>query len=128
MPKTMDKYKMYKNKLTNVIHYAERQYYQQKFELAKGNMNKTWQILITVINPNAQNKLTIDKIVINDLLMTDKPEISNKFNEYFVNVSSTLANNILPVPGDVTSYINLRIDIQTVCSLIQLMPMTCVIL
>ena len=101
----MDKYNTYKNKLINVIRYAERQYYQDKFKLAKGNMNKTWQILKTVINPNAQNKPTIDKIVIDDLFTTDKPGIANKFNEYFVNVGPTLANNILPVPGDVTRYI-----------------------
>ena len=44
-------------------------------------------------------------MVIDDLLTTDKPEIANKFNKYFVNVGPTLANNIPPVPGDVTSYI-----------------------
>ena len=81
MPETMNK-----NKLTNIIRYAERQSYQDKFELAKGNMNKTWQILKTVINPNSQNKPTIDKIVIDDFLTTDKPDIVDKFNEYFVNV------------------------------------------
>ena len=41
----MDKYKTYKNKLTNTIRFAERLYYQQKSELAKGNMKKTWQVL-----------------------------------------------------------------------------------
>ena len=79
MPETMDKYKTYKNKLTNVIHYTERQYYQDKFGLATVNMNKTWQILKTIINPNVQNKPTIDKIVIDDLLITDKPDIAKKF-------------------------------------------------
>ena len=103
MPRIIDKYKTYNNKLTNVIRYAERQYYQDKFELAKGNINKTWQILKTVINPNTQNKPTIDNIVIDDLLTTDKPDIANKFNEYFVNVGPTLANNIPSAPGDVTS-------------------------
>ena len=45
MPETMDKYKTYKNNLTNVIRYAKGQYYQDKFALANGNMNKNWQIL-----------------------------------------------------------------------------------
>ena len=58
----MDKYETYKNKLTNVIRYAERQYYQDKFELATVNMNKTWQILKTVINPNVQNKPPLIKL------------------------------------------------------------------
>ena len=79
----------------------------------------------TVINPNAKNKSTNDKIVIDDLFTTEKPDIDNKFNEYFFNVGPTLANNIPPVPGDVTSYINGCYP-KTVCSLIQPMPMKCV--
>ena len=31
----MDKYKTYKNKLTNIIRYTKRQCYHDKFELAK---------------------------------------------------------------------------------------------
>ena len=67
----MDTNKTYQTKLTNVIRYAERQYYQDKFELAKCNVNKTWQILKTVINPNTQNKPSINKLVIDDLLTAD---------------------------------------------------------
>ena len=42
-PDARDKYKSYKNKLTNTIRLSERQYFQNKFELAKGNIKKTWE-------------------------------------------------------------------------------------
>ena len=104
LPEAMDKYKTYKNKLTNTICFAERLYYQEKFELAKGNMKKTWQVMKNVINPNIQNQ-TIDKIAINQSISTDKYIIVNTFNDYFVNVGPTLASKVPPVPGDVTDYI-----------------------
>jgi hypothetical protein len=37
-----EKYKKYKNKLTNIIRISEKIYYQNKFELAKHNISKTW--------------------------------------------------------------------------------------
>ena len=56
-----------------------------------------------VINPNNLSKANIDEIIVIDLVTTDKLVMMNKFNEYFVNVGQTLAANIPPVHGDVTS-------------------------
>ena len=41
-PESNQKYNKYKNKLTTVIHFAEKNYYAEKFEMAKGNIIKTW--------------------------------------------------------------------------------------
>ena len=90
--------------MTNNIRLSERQYYQNKFELVKSNINKTWLILKAVINPNNLSKTNIDEIIANDSVITDKSIIVNKFHEYFVKVGQTQAANIPPVPGDVTSY------------------------
>ena len=68
------------------------------------NINKTLHILKAVINPNNPSKANIDEVIVIYSVTTDKSVIVNKFNEYFVNVSQTLAANIPPVPGDVTSY------------------------
>jgi hypothetical protein len=40
-----EKYKRYKNKLNKIIHKAEKLYYLEKFNMAQGNLNKTWQII-----------------------------------------------------------------------------------
>ena len=57
-----------------------------------------------VINPHNLSNTNIDEIIVNDSVITDNSIIVKKFNEYFVNVGQTLAANIPPVPGDVTSY------------------------
>ena len=64
--------------------------------------------------PNNLSKTDIDEITVNDSVITDKSITVNKFNEYFVNVSQTLAANIASVPGDVISYI-LNNDPNSMC-------------
>ena len=46
----MQKYKKYKTKLTTTIRFAEKIYYAEKFEMAKGNIRKTWLTIKTIIN------------------------------------------------------------------------------
>ena len=70
--------------MTNTISLSERQYFQNKFELAKGNIKQTWNILKAVINPNILSNTNIYEINVNDSVITDKSIIVNKFNEYFV--------------------------------------------
>ena len=57
-----------------------------------------------VINLHNLSDTNIDKIIVNDSVITDTLIIVNKFNEYFVNIDQTLAANIPPVPGDVSNY------------------------
>ena len=85
--------------MTNTVRLSERQYFQNKFELTKGNIKKTLSILKAVINPNNPSNTNIDEILVNDSVITDKSIIVNKFNEYCDNVGQTLAANIPPVPG-----------------------------
>ena len=42
-------YKNYKNKLTKLTKFAEKKYYQDKLEINRRNMKKTWGIIKEVI-------------------------------------------------------------------------------
>ena len=44
------KHKKYKNKLTAILRYSEKQHYSDMLELNKMNMKETWKILNTLIN------------------------------------------------------------------------------
>jgi len=44
------KYKAYKNKLTSTIRNAEKMYYSNHFEEVKGDIRKTWGLIISIIN------------------------------------------------------------------------------
>ena len=45
-----EKYKKYKNKLTVILRYSEKQHYSDLLELNKTNMKETWIILNNLIN------------------------------------------------------------------------------
>ena len=52
----LDKYKIYKNKLTIIIRAAEKNYYQNKLNNVKENMSKTWKILNSMLFRNRKQK------------------------------------------------------------------------
>ena len=44
------KYKRYKNKLTAIMRYCEKEYYTDMLVVNKGNIKETWKILNSLIN------------------------------------------------------------------------------
>ena len=44
------KYKRYKNKLTAIMRYCEKEYYTDMLVVHKGNIKETWKILNSLIN------------------------------------------------------------------------------
>lgn len=103
--KALDKYKCYKNKLTTIIRYSEKQYYSTKFTEMKDNLRGTWRLIKRVINGPKMSD-DIQEIKINGKITNDKFIIADKFNEYFTNVGSNLAKQIPPVDGDYKTFIS----------------------
>jgi hypothetical protein len=104
-PLAYDKYKIYKNKVTNILRFAERQYYHDKFDYVKGNISKTWAVINNLINPDNISRQNIDEVKSGNQTLTDDLAISSAFNEYFTNVGPNLASKISNTPGDVLNYI-----------------------
>ena len=73
---------------------AKAKYYNDIFEKYKNAIKKTWQHISEILNKQKQNKNFVKELVINDVSVTDKQEIANKFNEFFVNVGPNLAHKI----------------------------------
>ena len=90
-------YTQYKNKLTTILRKKEKDYYKLLLEANKNNLKKTWSIIRSVINNCKPSKLN-ESFIYNGSAITDKNDVSNKFNDYFVNVGKTLAAQI-PTSG-----------------------------
>ena len=71
-------YKEYRNQLNHILRMTERKYYQDLLPKHKSNVKKS-------INT---------KFKCNDKITEDGHVIFNKFNNFFVNVATTLAKNI----------------------------------
>ena len=69
--------------LNNLIRKEKRAYYKFKFDNAKDNIKKTWNVVNDVLNKQKSKKKSITVIEINDRKVTDKQEIVNIFNDFF---------------------------------------------
>ena len=83
---------------------TEKEYYQHCLTKCTNNLKKTWCIIKDVLNKNKSTKLN-DTFKYNNHTTTDKSSIANKFNEYFVNIGSTLAASIPQGGPDYRTYL-----------------------
>ena len=82
-------YKSYRSKLKKLIHQAELNYFNNKFNNASGNIRKAWSVINSIRCKSKNNKLP-NFIDTNGVIVTNRREICTKFNEYFVNVARNL--------------------------------------
>ena len=88
------RYKAYRNKLSHILKKAEKLHYTDLLTANKSNLKKTWQIMKNVVNKNKVKNVN-SKFRLNDGSLTEnKSMISDKFNEFFVNVGPNLAKKI----------------------------------
>ena len=82
--------------LTSQIKKAEKMYYQSLISENKSCMRKTWNIIKSVISKSKSTKTTNEFKISDSIYTSNKQEIANRFNDYFINVGLTLANKIPP--------------------------------
>ena len=96
-------YKTYKNKLTSILKSCEKKYYSKLLEEKHSNAKETWNILNSVIKRTilASKDLLPDQFVSDDNKIIDnRKDISNGFNQFFVNAGPKLANKIVKSKDD----------------------------
>lgn len=91
-----NKYKKYKNKLTNIMRHCKKEYYNQLLEQNKSNTQGTWNVLNSIIKKGVKKSDFPNYFTTNENVDISTPkEIVNEFNDYFINVGSNLANEII---------------------------------
>ena len=97
-----DAYRHYRNSLTKLIRYSKNNYYQHKFNESSGNVKQTWKNINNILGRSQNYTNRVFKF---NSRYTDNPQIiSNKFNEYFANVATTVANNLEPSDTNFEEY------------------------
>ena len=93
------KYKLYKNKLTTILRFAEKSYYSSLLVANRGDAKNTWNVLNTVINKKmCQNELP-KHFECNGEDVSDTSIIANKFNNFVATIGPNLANALPAVEG-----------------------------
>ena len=69
-------------------------YYSTLLDKGKNNIKCTWKILNTIIRKGQQSSPLPDKFMSNGKTVTQKKDNANGFNDFFVNVDTSLAKYI----------------------------------
>jgi hypothetical protein len=97
-------YKMYRNKLNQLLRYAERCHYQELIINNKNNLKKTWSAIKEIINKKV-NSPKVDFFVHNNRNIYDKNKIASLFNNFFINIGKSLSDNIPSSNRSAMSYL-----------------------
>ena len=91
----INEYKIYKNKLTELIKKTKIDYYKSLIENKCQSSKELWQSVKKICNekPKVNNSFNFMKLINGDMT-TDQTLISNCFIEYYSKVGESLANNI----------------------------------
>ena len=106
-PTTRNKisYKTYKTKLNRLFKRAESEYYSKQLQINKNNMKKTWDIIKETINKKRNTQVQVKMNLPNGECTDDKIAISDKFNNFLVNIGPQLAAKIGKQSRVPTSYL-----------------------
>ena len=101
-------YKSYRNILTSVLRKAKGHYYANLFN-AKQDTN-IWSTINDLLGKKRGPDKLPESLKVNvnctEHILTDPPDIVHGFNNYFVNVGESLANNILHTNTDYRCYLD----------------------
>ena len=86
------KYKDHRRVLCKVIKAAKRNHYSTKFELAKGNIKKTWE-LINELRGKCKNDIKAS-FIIDGRVVTERREIADGFNNFFSSIARKLNSKV----------------------------------
>ena len=86
--------RVYKNILNSAIRKAKCIHYAHLFDLYKTNMRKTWETIKQLLNKNHKQFEFPSTFTIKGINISDKKEIAQQFNNFFVNIGSQLVETI----------------------------------
>ena len=104
-------YKLYKNRLVHLLRVSKKQYYTKLFSSYRTNTKKLWQTINSLTN-NFNNKPKINKIVLDNRIVTSPFDIAEVFNDFFVKIAPDLERNLPKSDTDPLIYLSDRNQID----------------
>ena len=90
------KYKTYRNNLRHILLKQENNYYAKLLQANRSYMKKTWSILKSLVNKGIKKQIQAQFKMNDGSITNDKIMISEKFNDFFTGIGSSLAKKYLP--------------------------------
>jgi hypothetical protein len=80
-------FKLARNKCSNMLKEAKRDYYDRLFAVNKGNTNEVWNTINELISRSSKSQ-NISSLLINKKVVTNNTEIAECLNQYFAEMGS----------------------------------------
>ena len=100
------KHQKARNLYFHLVNLKKTEYYQSKLHQYKWNIKKTWQCINYLLRKSQTSKSNSFNINYNKKLVNDPVEISNIFNDYFSNISSSLVKLLPSASTKFSDYLN----------------------
>lgn len=106
-----DEYKQYKNEYKAIIKQKKYDFMQKQLNKVDGDSKGTWRLLNSLItDKDVENNY--DTIVANNIVLTDKKAIANKFNKYFIDTIKEINEEIPTVEQSFSDNQSQTVDIN----------------
>ena len=90
----LDKYKFYRNLIVSLLRKSKQNYFQLYFHQYYNNSRKTWEGIRNLVNVTKHTSNLPSKLVYKSNVKTTKKEKSQAFNDFFVNIGSSIDEKI----------------------------------
>ena len=87
------KYKTYNNKIHSILRQEENNYYKKIFNEKENEIKQMWKYLGPILNPakKGSKNNSIDKLIIDGVIIQNYKDIANALNIYFSNIGNELS-------------------------------------
>ena len=100
------KYKMYKNKILKLTRLSKANHFNNYFSENKTNLLKVWQGIKSIINTKpSKNKQSITTLKVDENFISDKNDIAETMNKFFVNIPQKIESRIKQSKNNFRSYL-----------------------
>jgi len=98
------KYRTYRNTYNKLTRASKKLHYENHLKTVAKNPKKTWDTL-KELTTGKTTQVKIDKIIVNDQVITDNLTMANEFNTFFTGAGKNIYNSVSPTTKSHTDYI-----------------------
>ena len=103
--KLFELFMTYRNSLNKITKLSKANYYSEFFEKNKKKLNKALQAIKEIININKKTLQNIQNIHNNGKLITNHKNITNSFNNFFVNIPKQIDSKMMKINKKYQDYL-----------------------
>ncbi|XP_065678993.1 uncharacterized protein LOC136093712 [Hydra vulgaris] len=94
--KLFTKFKLYRNKISNLLRYSKKLYNASFFNNNINNVKNIWKGIKEIINIKPSTSSKSFNLKINENVISDHTSVANIFNNYFTTIQDELLKNTVP--------------------------------